>query len=288
MTEPIRSLQNSFLRVDVLAQAGPRIAGVYPAGQPNLLAELKSPPLETAYGSFHFRGGHRLWHSPEALPRTYIPDNAGLQIQELSDGLRLMGPTEPGAGIAKTIELHLDPSAPRLLLRHELRNDTLWPISFSPWALTMMRLGGVGIFPQPVGNVDPSGLLPNRQLTIWPYTRIADPRLVLADDIILVAARPDLPALKIGYYNPHGWMAYYIDGILFKKSFDVHPGAGYPDGGCNTETYCNDQFLELETLGPLALVQPGETVFHTETWELLPLDGQTLLQPDVLRRVLAL
>lgn len=95
-----------------------------------------------------------------------------------------------------------------------------------------------------------------------------DPRLILRDNVILIRASGGLPAVKIGFYNPHGWMGYHLDGILFVKRFDPLPGAIFPDGGCNTESYTNHQFIELETLGPLASLAPGETVIHTETWEL--------------------
>ena len=30
------------------------------------------------------------------------------------------------------------------------------------------------------------------------------------------------------------------------------------------------QFIELETLGPITEIQPGETVAHIETWEVYP------------------
>ena len=32
---------------------------------------------------------------------------------------------------------------------------------------------------------------------------------------------------------------------------------------------CNDQFLEIETLGPLVELAPGDAVEHLETWHLL-------------------
>jgi hypothetical protein len=131
----------------------------------------------------------------------------------------------------------------------------------------MFRLGGVAIFPQPTGNVDEAGLLSNRQLVIWPYTRIGEPRLLLRDDFILIHAIPDLPPIKIGYLNPHGWMAYWLDGVFFVKRFNVEMSAPYPDHGCNAESYCNNQFIELETLGPLTKLEPGTSVLHAETWE---------------------
>ena len=267
--EPTCLLENQFLQLEYLANSA-RIIRFTPkgAGTTNLFADLGKVPLETRYGDFYFRGGHRLWHSPEAMPRTYIPDNEGATVHEIENGIRIDQPAESWTHIAKSIEIELDPRQARLLLRHELRNEGAWSVEFAPWALTMFRLGGVGIFPQPAGNVDSAGLLPNRQITLWPYASLSDPRLALRDDFILVRADPKLPPFKFGYFNRHGWMGYWLDGILFVKRFDVSAKSKpYPDGGCNAESYCNDKFIELETLGPLTKVEPGESVFHHETWE---------------------
>ena len=67
------------------------------------------PPASTPYGDYYFRGGHRIWHAPEAMPRTYIPDGE-LQITELPDGVLLESPTEPGTGIRKQIKLQQAPT----------------------------------------------------------------------------------------------------------------------------------------------------------------------------------
>jgi hypothetical protein len=280
---PSRVLENPFLRLEVLT-GGTRLVKLSYRGSPNLFAELPGT-LDTEYGDFHFLGGHRLWHSPEAMPRTYLPDIGEAQVEELPDGLRLTRPPEPQSGIVKRIEVHLDPQQAAVSVRHELVNQGLWPLEFAPWALTMMRLGGVEILPQAVGNVDPSGLLSNRKLVLWPYTRVNDPRLHLDDDFITLHATSDLPPIKLGYFNPHGWIAYWLDGVLFVKRYGAQPGATYPDGGCNTETYCNDQFVEMETLGLLGKLDPGETFVHTEKWELYDSLEQEFIPPGLRKRL---
>ena len=264
--EPTRLLENQFVQLEYLAHAA-RIVRFSPKGKANLFADLEMPPIETPYGTFSFRGGHRLWHSPEAMPRTYIPDNEGAVISELPNGVRIEMPVEPWTQIAKSIEIQLNPDQPQVILRHGLRNDGPWKVQFSAWALTMFRLGGVGIFPQPMGNVDEAGLLSNRQLILWPYTGIDDPRLAFRDDFILVHATPSLPPVKFGYFNPHGWMAYWLDGILFVKRFDARVDVQYADHGCNAESYCNDKFIELESLSPFESIDPGQTVIHNELWD---------------------
>jgi hypothetical protein len=278
--EPTRVLENQFLQLEYLANSA-RIVRFSPKNKSNLFADLGLSPIPTSYGNFYFRGGHRLWHSPEAMPRTYIPDNDGSLISELPNGVRIEMPAESWTQIAKSIEIQLNPDQPQVILRHELRNDGAWTVQFSAWALTMFRLGGVGIYPQPVGNIDDVGLLSNRQLILWPYTRIDDARLILRDDFILIHATPSLPPFKFGYFNPHGWMAYWLDGVLFVKRFDAQMDGQYPDHGCNAESYCNDQFVELESLSPLENVDPGQTVVHTELWEVFESLNESFIPNEI-------
>lgn len=262
-----RTLKNEFLEVEYLTHSL-RISGLTLKGKSNILADLShQAPVPTPYGDFHFRGGHRLWHAPEAMPRTYAPDTGELKITDLPHGVILETNTEPGTGIRKRIEIHLAPDQPTVTLTHMLINDGLWTVELAPWAITQFRLGGMAILPLPVENVDAAGLLPNRQLSFWSYTRLNDPRLSLRDAFTLFQADA-LPPFKIGYFNPHGWLAYYVDGILFKKTFGAKHNLTYPDNNSNAELYCNDQFIELESLGPLTKLAPGESCQHHETWEL--------------------
>jgi hypothetical protein len=104
-------LKNDFLEIEYLTDAL-RIIVLKPAGKTNLLADMRdASPIPTPYGNYHFIGGHRLWHSPEVMPRTYIPDTP-VTITELSDGVILEAQTEQGTGIRKRIEIRLDPERP--------------------------------------------------------------------------------------------------------------------------------------------------------------------------------
>lgn len=280
-----RILKSSFLEIEYLTDSL-RITGLIPAGKPNMLADLSDlPPIPTPYGDFHFRGGHRLWHSPEAMPRTYIPDTGELKITDLPDGVVLEAKTELGTAIRKQIEIRLAADMPSATLTHTLINDGLWPVELAPWAITQFRLGGTVIMPMTVGNVDPAGLLPNRQITLWPYSRINDPRLKLDDSFVLFKADASLPPFKLGYYDPNGWTAYWLEGVLFRKTCEVRAGLSYPDGNCSSEMFCNDRFVELESLGPLDVVQPGESIVHMETWELFDSLNQPFLPADWQTRI---
>lgn len=262
-------ISNASLRLEYLISAGPRIVRLFAFGKENLFAEI-SEKINTIYGDFFFRGGHRLWHSPEATPRTYIPDNSGVTVENIPGGAILHGSREEGTGIAKTIEFQVSPDQPQVILTHTLTNHSLWPVKLAPWTVTMFKLGGTIIVPLQTGNRDTEGLLHNRIIAIWPYTHISDPRLTLQDDCITIHALSAPDPIKIGSYCTAGWIAYWIDGVLFKKSFDTISEALYPDGGCNTEAYCGKNFAELEALGPTISLKEGESTIFSERWELFP------------------
>jgi hypothetical protein len=47
--------------------------------------------------------------------------------------------------------------------------------------------------------------------------------------------------------------------------------------------YCNDLIIEVESLGPLAKLQPGGRIVHQETWELYDSLDQPFI-PDALKK----
>lgn len=264
-----RILANEYVRLDYLTTAGPRIVRLSLAGSDdNLMAEVPDITIPTPHGDFKLIGGHRLWHSPEAFPRSYLPDNDPPEVTELAGGVRLTQPVEQLTGIRKSIEVHLEPARAAVTVIHRLENQGAWPVELACWALTQMRLGGVVVFPQTTYKLDDAGLLPNRSLVLWPYTRLADPRLSLNDDFVLISANPLTPAVKVGYFNRHGWVGYLVGGVFCVKRFDVRADLPHPDFGCNSESYCNDRFVEVETVGPLTHLEPGQMATYLERWEL--------------------
>jgi hypothetical protein len=65
-----------------------------------------------------------------------------------------------------------------------------------------------------------------------------------------------------------GWVAYLNSGVLFVKRFDYREGAVYPDRGTRYQTFSYQEMLEMETVGELVTLQPGESAELKESWEL--------------------
>jgi len=260
-------LENDRLQLLVPRSIGPRILSLRFQRGENLLAEQPGFVTTRPDGkTYHFYGGHRLWLSPEDPIRSYGLDDWPVEISAEGDSLLIRKTVEVETGIEKSILLSMPAGEAKLRLTHRLANLGQEPVECAPWAITQLRLGGLAILPQVQTN---TGLLPNRLISLWPYSDIASPQLSLGRHFILLRAG-EQPPFKIGFPNPRGWLAYWLDGNLFVKRTSYDPRARYSDFGSSSECYCNQHFLELETLAPLTWIAPGESITHLETWELFP------------------
>jgi len=259
------SLENNTLKLLITQSVGPRVLSLKFAGGENLFAELPDFIMDCpGSGIFHAYGGHRLWHAPEESSRTYLPDDSPVEIVSVKNGYQVTQDVELKTGLQKSIEICLQDDEPKVIITHRLSNLGLWPVTCAPWAITQLKPGGVAILPQ---SKEETGLLPNRSLVLWPYTNPSDPNVNWGKNYILLRANMDAP-FKVGFPNPRGWLAYWLNGTLFVKRARYEARSAYFDFGSSSECYCNDKFIELETLAPIATINPGTSVTHEETWEL--------------------
>ena len=271
-------LENERLRLEIARSVGPRLLGLSLDGSTNLLAELPEAVTIRPDGkTYHFHGGHRLWLSPEDPILSYDLDDRPVEILSIENGLRITKPTEVDTGIEKTIQVELPDQSPKIIITHHLKNCGSILVKYAPWAITQFRTGGTAILPM---NDADTGFLPNRNLVLWPYTDLRNRNILLGRQYLMVNAAMETP-FKVGFANPVGWLAYWLEETLFVKSAGYEPQAAYPDYGCSSECYCNEQFIELETLGPLQEIQPGDSIQHFETWQLFHVPTRPEKESDV-------
>lgn len=260
-------LANEHVEMIVTTDVGPRIMRYASPNGPNMLYEAREHLGQTGGDEWRSYGGHRLWHAPEAMPRTYQPDNAPVAHAHDGKWLSLTAHVEERTGLQKEICLYPSPDSCHVKLLHRITNRGMWPVRFAPWTLTVMAPGGRAIFPQEPYRPHPDALLPARPVTLWSYTRMDDPRWTWGSRYIQLRqdSNASIPQ-KVGILNKPGWAAYWIYGTLFIKRFACLEGAEYPDFGCNMESYTDANMLELESLGPLQTLEPGATADHIEHW----------------------
>ena len=272
-------LANGDAEVVVTTSVGPRVIHYGLTGGPNAFGIIPETRGQTGGDAWVPYGGHRLWHAPEEMPRSYFPDNGpyGTPVMD-GDTLALASPAEATTGIGKEMRLTLASSGPGVTVEHRLTNHTLWPVTLAVWALSIVASGGKVVLPSEPFVSHDDALAPARPLVLWQFTDMADPRWRWGSKYVTLTQRDDLgTAQKVGAYNAQGWAAHVTDTQAFVVS--IHPAPGGPaalaDMGCNFETFTKGPFQELETLGPLTTLAPGASLSHTEGWYLGPLSGPT-------------
>jgi hypothetical protein len=246
--------------VVVSTSVGPRILSL---GGPdgNLLAILPDAGIEGPNGGrYRFLGGHRLWAAPEVPEITYQPDERPCTTTEVGRGARVEAPPD-GAGLVKVIEVQPAPGG--WIVDHTLRNDSAAPMTVAPWAITQFPLGGEVIMP--IGSTN-GGPQADRALVLWPYTDLGDPRIRFDRDTVRIDAVAGASPLKVGASPSCGRVAHHLRSHVFEKHIEADPDATYADRGAAVQVYLCDEFCELETLGPVRTIEPGESVAHRERW----------------------
>jgi len=262
-------LSNGLIDLIATTDVGPRIIRFGFVGEENEFKEYEETAGKVGGDEWRIYGGHRLWHAPEAKPRTYCPDNSPVGLEQHGDLVRLIQPTEATTGIQKEIDIRLSAAEAHVEVTHRLRNTNLWAVNLAPWALSVMAPGGTAGIPLPPRRSHEESLLPANTMALWAYTDMSDPRWHWGEKYVLLRQDPTSQRpQKVGAMARDGWAAYARAGHLFVKRFSYVEDARYPDLGCSVEAFTNADMLELETLGPLVDLEPGAAVEHVERWHL--------------------
>lgn len=275
-------LANNQVEILAAIDYGPRIVSFRQIDGENLFFEdvdeficNKNKEIEKAHGKGKFwkgKGGHRFWIAPEKMPFTYYPDDAPVNYEIQGNILRLFQPQQVENGIQLTIELMMEEDVAEIKVNHIVKNTSNCTMEIAPWAVTVMAKGGIEIIPRTLRQEE---FLPTMSLVIWPYTDLQDDRITFGNEyIVLKQMEIDRKSgikkgkFKIGISNEEGWAAYINKGLLFKKEFMYDTKGNYPDYGASYETYTDDHILEMESLGCLKILGPGEETMHEEMWSI--------------------
>ena len=266
-------LANDDFELLVTTDVGPRILVYKTRLGENALKIFDNQIGTSGEAEWRSRGGHRLWLAPEDAVLSYHLDNgpASWRHDDFSGETVVEAIQDKPQRLRKTLGILGPSQGTRVSLRHTVVNEGEQPITLAPWAVTVMRPEGLEIIPQPPLGEHPRDLLPNRGVVLWAYTDLSDLRLTLGTKFWLLRQAADYPPIKLGLAHRERWVAYVLSDSLFVKTFEYDPGALYPDGGCNFETFTDSEMLEIESLGAMVTLNPGQAANHHETWHLFAL-----------------
>ncbi len=256
------------VRLMVTTSVGPRVLALLTEDGRNHFAELPDMTLECPGSDpIHLRGGSRLWAAPEDPRFTYRPDDDPVGVEEIADGVKLATRPDPVSETSREITIRVT-GPERFSLDYRVVNRAERPQRLAAWAITMMAAGGRAFLPVLTEPFDEGGFQGQRNIVLWSYARNDDPRLVLHDHAIELRASTDaaLGRFKVGTTLRRGWVAHWRDGVLLVKYAGHEEAREYADMGASGQLYSQHDFTELETLGPLTDLDPGDAAEHHEDW----------------------
>lgn len=215
-------------------------------------------------------GGDKCWPAPQSewlklqghgWPPPAAFDSLPATATVVERGLLLTTALDPAFGIEAVRRIELDPLKPVLTIRSEFRKLSGEPLRVAVWSITQMN--------------DPEAvclILPRKSRFSAGYTRIleTEPYRLRRKDRLLSLARHPGQYVKIG--SDATSLLWVGPQAIVRMDVNRRPGE-YPDGGCVTEVYTNPNplpYVELETLGPLTSLAPGNSAALTTTYTVTP------------------
>jgi hypothetical protein len=261
-------ISNGEVELVVLTDVGPRVIRYGFVGGQNMFKEFDEQMGKSGEAVWTPRGGHRLWMAPEDPTLTYAPDNRPIHVEQRGDTITLTGNVEKETGLEKQITVKLAATGSAVELTHRITNKGK-AREFAPWSLTMMAAGGVGMAAFPPRGKHPDQLLPTNPLIMWAFTDFTDARWKFTKKYLILRQDPKQSSpQKVGLFNTDTVAAYLLGSDLFIKRSTATDPRKQPDFGASYETFTNEGFLEMETLGVYGNVAPGASVEHVEHWSL--------------------
>ncbi|MBR6873533.1 MAG: hypothetical protein IKN17_08530 [Ruminococcus sp.] len=272
-------ITNGKITLGVTVELGPRVIYCALEGRENIMFvdEIRRFNVDCgSYGTWYNYGGHRLWCSPEVVPETYSPDNDPVDFRVEGNVFTFTAPATPfGKELSLIFEVSED--CPEVKVISRIRNVSDKPSEFAPWSLTCLADGSVAIMPMCTRK---SGYLPNRVVSFWEYSDVADPRFKMTNTYARIRQDSFLETpFKAAFNNEDGWEAVVLKNQIFIKKISEYEFIRYPDYSCNVEVFTNDSFLECEVLGEYRAYAPGESAEIAETWKLV--DAPDGYAPDI-------
>ncbi|OWK46967.1 hypothetical protein [Fimbriiglobus ruber] len=291
-------LTNGDVELVATLDVGPRVISFRLPGGFNVMKNYDAMMGGTGEAEWQIRGGHRFWLAPEDLTRTYFPDNRPVKYEAIGPhAVKIVPPPETEYGVQKEMHLKLGSTGTKVDVTLKVTNIGQAATELAPWGPTVMAPGGVEILPLPPKSPhpghpkkakSPADFAPNQELILWPYFDFTDTRWTFGSRFAFLRQDVNKGPTKIGLAHRMGWVGYLNSHTLFVKRFDYREGAVYPDLGTRYQTFSNEDMLEMETVGELVTLQPGQSAELNESWQLYGNVPEVRTEADVDKYILPL
>jgi hypothetical protein len=182
---------------------------------------------------------------------------------------RLTSVEDEATGVQLTRDFILDAESNQLSVTQSVRNVSDRVTRWCHWSRTFSTGHGICVLPLDDRSKFPDGYIMYGPGSVMDYK--PDDRNIYRDgDYLVVRDTPLRP--KLGMDSMVGWFAYLTEqNVMFVKQYPTFPDRVYNEMAGLTISiwYKDDEVCELEPIGPMETLSPGEMSSFTETWSLV-------------------
>lgn len=232
-------------------------------------------------------GGHKAWNAPQSRSTTdldFFYDSMPAQVEPLTGktGLRITCAPIEHLGYQIIREVVLSDNTSHVRVTERMRNVSSHEVRWSVWGVTQVPVPCWMIFPLKENSSFATGwnvIYPAKQ-TLTQIKRVGNTGFLQYDN-----KTENWATDAMG-----GWMAYMRGQLAYTKHWSTPlVGVSYPDSGCDASFYtCNKDYLggyaEMEVMGPITKLQPGQETELIEDWFLTRLNQSAKDIPDAIER----
>ncbi|MBR6961998.1 MAG: hypothetical protein IKH86_00735 [Prevotella sp.] len=253
-------LKVGSLSMTIDAQKGGKILSLK-HGDAEIISQLRWPE---SFGSTFWTSPQKEWNWPP-VPEF---DKQPYTVEQKGDTLVLTSGVSEKLQCSVGKAFAVDPADNAIVITYSIKNESDAARKVAPWEITRVANDGIIFFDAPTDGITPAGLMnfEGKYGAAW-YKADEAPqnRKINADG--------------------HGWLAYCAKGLLLVKQFDDLEASQPAPDEAEIQVYVNQRktYIELESQGAYATLQPGEQLSWTVRWYLLPVaesaePSETLLQ----------
>lgn len=281
-------ISNPLVRLVVVPQIGGRVMEYSLNGQDAFWqnqSEFGKITGDDVGKTWRNYGGYKAWHSPQSEWSDYFYDSLPAEVEALPDGRGVRITTTPieHLGYQFIRDVALSDSTTRVRLIERMKNVSDKDIEWGVWDVAQVKVPCWIIFP-----LNPKSAFTNGWKVLYPVGGAIEQVQVVNGLGIL---KYDNKVENFSTDAKAGWMVYIKDQLAFVKRWANRvAGVTYPDDGCDAAFYtCGTNmaggYAEMEVMGPIVRLQPGEETELIEDWFLSRLNQSAKDIPDVLARL---
>ncbi|MGM8361889.1 hypothetical protein ACSV4D_08250 [Flavobacterium sp. ARAG 55.4] len=222
------------------------------------------PKFEVSGGRFDI-GPEKTTPERESFFTTWKAEITG------KNSARLTSPIDSLLGVQLIRDFILSDDSSHLQCIQHIKNTSEIVKDYAHWSRTFAKGGGICLIPlNPHSRLPKGYAMYQLNTNLLNYNPSEEVNLRTREGILEILGTPSQP--KFVMDSNVGWIAYNSkDDLLFIKKFKANEPKIYGDILSNQVSiwYYKEEKCEIEPIGPIESIQPGETVSFTEDWWLM-------------------